>query len=100
VKTPTLESIVRDLVRSEVAAASRTSFAWIHWKQWARSVRAARGVAAREGVRLTKIGRELFGHREDLDRLALTNAIEVVAPSTAARDEVERDLAAAFGGSR
>ncbi|MBI2390944.1 MAG: hypothetical protein HYV09_15235 [Deltaproteobacteria bacterium] len=90
-----LDTIVRELVRAEIAELREQPFGWVSWRQWARSCEHARRIADREGIRTTKIGRDVYGLRADLDALAARNAVE--ASRAPAREEVDPEIAAAFG---
>lgn len=86
---------ILDLVGDDRPSAG---WEWIVWREWARSPEHARRIAEREGVRLTKIGRDLYGHRADLDALAGRNAVVTNAANDAGDDEIDPDVAAAFAG--
>lgn len=79
-----LEEPVRELVREEIAAMrAGAGWEWIPWKAWARSSRAARELAREHRIRLCRIGKSLYGHRDDLAALAARSRVDVEQPSRA-----------------
>lgn len=96
--TPRAKELLGELLEELSKKEAAPSWAWVPWRAWARSMAHARKVAAREGIRLTKIGRDLYGHRADLDALAARNAItEAAAPKLGSEPEdVDEEVARAF----
>ncbi|MBI2393180.1 MAG: hypothetical protein HYV09_26580 [Deltaproteobacteria bacterium] len=96
-----LDTIVRELVAEQLREWRAAPFGWLVWRAWARSQTHAKRLAAREGIRVTRIGRDLYGCRADLEALAARNAI-VEAVANDVDDGLDPEVAAAFaaGGAR
>jgi hypothetical protein len=93
-----LFDLAREILTEQPAPA--IAWDWLHWKAWARSQAHAKKLAIREGVRLTKIGRDLYGWRADLDELAARNVVVIAAEGANDTDEEDPEVLAAFAGGR
>lgn len=108
-RAPTFETLLRALIREELAAATSASTSTHLWNYVPASAifptarqpsRALARLAAREFWTLTRIAGELYARRVDIDALAARNAIAptlTVADDDAIEREVGADLLAAFG---
>lgn len=90
-----LDSYVREIVREEIDRAQR--FPWESISKLGITPRRAHLLAKRDGVQVTKIGRELYIHVADLERVARAN---VVAHVEASAGSSAVDLALGIGGTR
>lgn len=98
-----MRAIVERLVEVLDSDRPAADWPWIRYPLWARSQEHARKIAKREGLRTTKIGRDLYAHRDDLDALAERNAIrDGAANDSDDAHAIDPEVAAAFsaGGSR
>lgn len=91
--------VLAEMIGGLVADAAAPEWTWIRWSHWARSPEHARRIAEREGIAITRIGRDLFGARADLDALAERNRV-VVGAANDSDDEINPRVLAAFGGGR
>ncbi len=91
-----VRAALEQLTEALAPEQSSPAWDWIRWPAWARSPEHARRLGEREGIRLTKIGRDLYGHRADLDALADRNAIAAGAANDGGDDEIDPEVAAAF----
>lgn len=91
-----LAGAVLEQLRAELAASPAPGWPWLPWRLWARSSTHARRLAARERIRTTSLGRDLYGHREDLEQLAARNAAPIGSPAN--DDQVDDEVAALFAG--
>lgn len=71
-----LDAIVDAKIDAKLARLHVAAFAWVRCGPSTISTKCAYSLQKREGVRVTKIGKYVYVHRDDLESLAARNVVQ------------------------
>jgi hypothetical protein len=88
-----LRAQVIRIIREDFGGSIGAAFPWVPLAAAGLTPKSVKHLARSEGVRLTRIGKAIRVHRDDLDALAARNAIDASKPATAIDDATIDPLA-------